>query len=480
MKKLSVVLCVWLGSVPIAWTQAPVNAPAAASCCDAIEQQLKAMEDRIILLEGQVRILKEQLAQAQTAQPLQGQRTGAAPGGETTAAAAAAGVSGGQATPIAVGETGAQLPVYGGASAAAKALNPDISAIGDFIGAAGHYPTPPGSVNRQAGFQSLTMHESELGFQAIIDPYARGDFFLSFGETGVDLEEGYITFTALPAGFVARVGKMRAAFGKVNTMHNHVLPWVDRPLVNENLVGGEDGIDDAGFSIQRILPAPKGIFLEATGQVFRGDTGAQTYFVPVTPANPTGTIVQALFTAANKKSDVSTVEHLRGYKDITESTNLDLGLSYARGHNELGSNFLTQLYGVDATVRWKPLRRSIYHSFVGRTELIWSQRQQPFTLPAPLATFSAPGEQRAFGMYASGDYQFARRWFIGGRYDYAQRARDANQLDRGASAILTYWPSEFSQIRGQYRFTRYAEGINANELLMQVQFSLGAHGAHPF
>ncbi len=460
MKKLSVLVCVLLGSVLPGWTQQPGNASTPAPCCDAIEQQLKAMEDRMILLEGQVRFLKEQLVQAQA--------TGAAAGGEVAASAAAPAASASQV--IASGEGGAQLPVYGGASAAAKALNPDISVIGDFLGAAGHYPTPPGSLIRQAGSQSLTMHESEIGLQAIIDPYARGDFFLSFGESGVDLEEGYITFTALPGGFVARVGKMRAAFGKVNSLHNHVLPWADRPLVNENLVGGEDGIDDAGVSIQRILPAPKGIFLEATGQIFRGDSGTQTFFLPVTPANPTGTIQQTLFTATNK-SDVSTVEHLRGYKDITESTNLDLGLSYARGHNEMGSNFLTQLYGVDATIRWKPLRRSIYHSFVGRTELIWSQRQQPLT---------AGGEQRVFGMYASGDYQLGRRWFVGGRYDYAQRARDANQLDRGASATLTYWPSEFSQIRGQYRFTRYAEGINANELLMQVQFSLGAHGAHPF
>jgi len=459
MKKLSVLVCLLLGWALPGWTQQPGNASTPAPCCDALEQQFKAMEDRMILLEGQVRLLKEQLAQAQA--------TGAAPGAAAAASAAAPAVSASQA--IASGEGGAQSSGYGGA-AAAKALNPDISAIGDFISDAGHYPTPPGSVSRQAGFQSLNMHESELGFQAIIDPYARGDFFISFGEQGVEVEEGYVTFTALPGGFVARVGKMRAAFGKVNTMHNHVLPWADRPLVNENLVGGEDGIDDAGFSIQRILPAPKGIFLEATGQVFRGDSGTQTFFVPVTPANPTGTIQRTLFTATGK-SDVSTVAHLRGYRDITESTNLDLGLSYARGHNELGSGFLTQLYGMDATVRWKPLRRSIYHSFIGRTEAIWSQRQQPLTLL---------GEQRSFGMYASGDYQLGRRWFVGGRYDYAQRARDANQLDRGTAAVLTYWPSEFSQIRGEYRFTRYAEGFNANELLMQVQFSLGAHGAHPF
>jgi len=469
MKKLSVFICVLLGSALPGWTQQPGagNASAPATCCDAIEQHLKAMDDRIILLEGQVRSLKEQLAQAQA--------KGAAAGAEAAASAAAPATVGSQVAPTAVGQGGEQLPVYGGASAAAKALNPDISAIGDFIADAGHYPTPPGSVNRQVGVQSMTMHESELGFQAIIDPYARGDFFFSFGESGVELEEGYITFTALPAGFVARVGKMRAAFGKVNAMHNHVLPWADRPLVTENLVGGEDGIDDAGFSIQRILPAPKGIFLEATGQLFRGDTGAQTFFLP-----NGGATVQTLFTAAANKSDVATVEHLRGYKDITESTNLDLGLSYARGHNELGSPFLTHLYGMDATLRWKPLRRSIYHSFVGRTEAIWSQRQQPPVLSPPLGTISAPGEQRSFGMYASGDYQLARRWFLGGRYDYAQRARNDKQLDRGAAATLTYWPSEFSQIRGEYRFTRYAEGINANELLMQVQFSLGAHGAHPF
>jgi hypothetical protein len=350
-------------------------------------------------------------------------------------------------------EGAGQVPGYGSGSqsaAAAKALNPDISVIGDFIASAGGN-TPPPLATLQP-FPSMAMHESEIGLQAIIDPYARGDFFISFGEEGVNLEEGYITFTALPAGFVAKVGKMRSAFGKVNTMHNHVLPWVDRPLVTTNLVGGEDGIDDAGFSIQRILPAPKGIFLEATGQLFRGDSSD---------------VFQA-----QQKSDVSTVEHLRAYRDLTESTNLDLGFSYARGHNDgtaaQPGNFITQLYGIDATVRWKPLRRAIYHSFVGRSEFIWSQRQQ------------LPSEQRAFGFYTSGDYQLGRRWFTGVRYDWSDRSQFANLTDKGVAATLTYWPSEFSQIRGQYRFTHYAENRDANELLMQLIFSLGAHGAHPF
>lgn len=167
-------------------------------------QKIRDLEDRVISLEGQVRVLKSEQQPAAPPPAAEAAAPGAVPTEQLPPPAPPA------------GET--QSAMLGGAGgSAAKALNPDISAIGDFISVAGHNPVQPSP--------SLQMHESELGIQAIIDPYARGDFFLSFGEEGVDVEEGYITFTALPGGFVAKAGKMRAAFGKVNTMHNHVLPW---------------------------------------------------------------------------------------------------------------------------------------------------------------------------------------------------------------------------------------------------------------
>ena len=439
MRALNFLGTVLLVSVPGYAVQSDTPQAASAKPDNAVlMQKIRDLEDRMIALEGQIRQMKSQ--EAPVAPPAE------APANAESNTHAAGPTLQSQLPTVGDVTSGAgtQVVLGGAGGSAAKALNPDISAIGDFISVAGHNPVQPSP--------SLEMHESELGFQAIIDPYARGDFFLSFGEEGVTLEEGYITFTALPRGFVAKVGKMRSAFGKVNTLHNHVLPWVDRPLVTNNLVGGEDGIDDAGVSIERILPAPKGIFLEATGQLFRGDSGTQ----------------QSPVFRASGKGDVSAVAHLRSYRDITESTNIDLGLSYARGHNNLGTNFLTQLYSIDATLRWKPLRRSIYHSFIGRGEFIWSQRQQ------------LPSEQRAFGFYTSGDYQLGRRWFVGGRFDRSDRSEFANLTDQGASAVLTYWPSEFSQVRGQYRFTRYAGNIDTSEFLMQVMFSLGAHGAHPF
>jgi hypothetical protein len=245
---------------------------------------------------------------------------------------------------------------------------------------------------------------------------------------------------------------MRAAFGKVNTLHNHILTWTDRPLVTQNLVGGEDGIDDAGISVARLIPNPW-IFLEATGQVFRGDSG-DLY-------------------KSSKRGDLSYVGHLRGYRDINESSNIDLGFSYSQGHNDSAAgtpldSLKTQLYGIDATFRWKPLQRALYHSFVGRSEWIWSRRDQP------------AGLQAADGFYVSGDYQVGRRWFAGARLDRSGRATDASLIDTGGSLIVTYWPSEFSQVRAQYRRTNYALAESANELLFQFQFSIGAHGAHPF
>lgn len=422
------------------------------------DDRLAVLEQRVRALEDELSLVKEALKAARAPMVAQIRESQAAPP-RLLLASAAARVAEAEATPPAAGlsstpepvANAAQaqagpLPIYGGASAAAKALNPDISVIGDFLGAIGR--------NRVRPVPGLELHESEVGLQAIIDPYARGDFFISFGESGVNVEEGYLTFTSLPAGLVARVGKMRAAFGKVNMIHNHALEWTDRPLVTENLVGGEDGINDAGLSVTRILPAPKGIFLEGTAQVYRGDS-------------------DNVFTATGRK-DVSYVGHLRGYRDLSESTNVDLGFSYAFGHNDVGSAFHTQLYGLDATLRWKPLRRSIYHHFLARAELVWSHRDQ---LSAALLL---PETQRAFGFYTSGEYRLNRRWTVGARYDRSDRARQANLTDSGFSALLTYWPSEFSQVRGQYRFARYAEKQDANELRFQFLFVLGAHGAHPF
>ena len=400
---------------------------------DSYGARLSALEAKLAGIEGapQPAAAAQPPAGPPAGQPAPGQPTpptAPAPGTEVQTPPGAAGSGGPTGT----------LPVYGSTSALSKIFNPDIAVIGNFLGAVGENEVNPSP--------AFALDEAEATFQAVVDPYARADFFLSFSPEGVEIEEGFLTLTSLPAGFLAKVGKFKEQVGKVNTLHPHSLPWVDKPLMVENLFGGSEGLSDAGVSVSKLILNPW-VFLEATGEIYQGDSG--------------------IFTS-HTRSDVSWVGRLRGYRDVTESTNIDVGASYTSGSNEIGSDFKTRLYGIDATFRYRPLRRAIYRRFQGRTELFWSRRDQEFE------------QVRAFGMYASGEYQLARRWFAGARYDWSERAYDSSLVDKGPSFLVTYWPSEFSQIRGQYRRTRYAEQSTANEVLFQFLFSIGAHGAHVF
>ena len=242
---------------------------------------------------------------------------------------------------------------------------------------------------------------------------------------------------------------MRGQFGKVNTMHTHVLPWTDRPLVTRNLVGGDEGISDSGISVSRLIPnrlhVPRG---DRRGVRRATRASSQAASAPTSPTSAA----------------------LRGYRDLTEGTNLDLGASFAFGHTARSCPMRRRrLFGVDATFRYRPLRRAIYRRFLARTELVWSQpreRSQP-RRPCSGCTRAASTSSRGAGLPAAATTARSARW-------------TRPWWTRVASLSLTFWPSEFSQVRGQYRRTRYAEGVTANEFLFQFLFSIGAHGAHVF
>jgi len=93
----------------------------------------------------------------------------------------------------------APAPVYpaapppgasGGGSQASNYFNPSISVIGNFLGVAGHNPVE--------NLPAASLRESEVALQAIVDPYGRADFFLSFSE------EGVATLQAMKTGALLR------------------------------------------------------------------------------------------------------------------------------------------------------------------------------------------------------------------------------------------------------------------------------------
>src|ERR1044071_8077885 len=328
--------------------------------------------------------------------------------------------------------------------AASKVFNPDASVIGNFIGHAGQrndFEFGPNDVR-----SPFKLDEAEVAFQAFVDPYMKGNFFLSVSPEGIEVEEGYAQFVTLPWDLTAKAGKFKAMFGKANTWHTHVRPWVDQPLVIHNFFTDEQFHGD-GISVSKAFPNSFA-FVEATGEAYSGD-------------------IEGMFERQHA-SDVAWNTHLKGFKDITENSNVEVGTSWARGtiadgHSSFG--------GFDVTYRWKPLQQGTYRGVIARLEGIANKRDD--------------FDRTLHGFYASLDYQLGQRWFTGVRLDSADETPSLAQVaagtrDRGLSATLTFWPSEFSQIRGQLRRTRYGDVRTANELLLQLQFAIGAHGAHAF
>jgi hypothetical protein len=402
------------------------------------DQRLAALEERLAALESG--------AEASPA-PAEAVTAGVPPASASPESAPAAGAPAQPEPPseaeIAAALGAAEDPVGGGSTAPAtnaNYFNPAISVIGNFLGAAGHNPVEE--------LPSFELRETEIGLQAVIDPYARADFFLALGEEGVEIEEGFATFTALPAGLLLKVGRMRASFGKINTLHTHSLPWADKPLPLVNLLGGEEGWIGTGLSASKLLPLPGDTFSEASLQIFRGDA-------------------EDLF-AAEKRSDLAYNAQYRLFRDFTEASNLDVAVSYGRGPSELEPGTDESLQNFYVAYRWRPLQTGIYRGLIVRAEAIARQIDL------------ADGRQTRFGWFVSGDYRLSRRWILGGRYESSDQLADDRLRDSGQALTLTFWPSEFSQLRGEYRRRRFAGVGDANELLFQLQFAIGAHAAHTF
>ena len=325
----------------------------------------------------------------------------------------------------------------------AKGLNPDIAVISNFLGGYNFDSEQKGRFD---------LDEVEVSFQSNVDPFSRADAFLSITPYEVEIEEGYLTLLKLPLRLGVKLGKIKANFGKVNTQHTHFIPYADLPLPLMQYFG-EEGLSEVGVSLSRTLPAP--FFLEATAEGFSGDN-------------------EAAFGAGGFKKPLF-VGHLRGFWDFSEAANLEIGASAAHGFGPEPDFRRNLVLGGDVTFRHKTPSEAIYRSFLWRTELFY---RRPYNTPENLI---------ARGFYSFLQYQSGRRWYWGARFDFAQEPEN-NVLTVGKtyhqiaySGMATFAPSEFSRFRLQYRHTDDNAGTGAiKEVLFQANFSIGAHGAHPF
>jgi hypothetical protein len=339
---------------------------------------------------------------------------------------------------------GAQTAAPQAAAPAGSALtNPAISVIGWFQAVSGNDPA--------AQADPFELKEAELGFQAAVDPFTRADFFLSAGPEGLDVEEGYITWLALPGGGQAKIGKFRADFGKFNRTHPPETPFADRPLAAETFLG-EEGLSTTGLSLSALLANPFDLYWDVT---------AQAGTAPSLPASP-------LF-HPDSRSDLLALGRTSVFVPLHESVDLNLGVSYA---NALADSALrlagnrAQIGVLDLTFHWKNPRRSIYRSLMAQVEFLAEQG-------------SASGAGRHRGEYVYAVYQLARRWKLGARYDWSE-SPESHANSSGALALIQYQPSEFSTMSLQGRRVRDPGGVERDAMFFKWTFNIGPHGAHAY
>ncbi|MGH2669635.1 MAG: metal ABC transporter permease, partial [bacterium] len=117
----------------------------------------------------------------------------------------------------------------------------------------------------------------ELGLRSAIDPFARFEAVFEAehvfeGKLEVSLEEGFLTFGALPLGLELIVGKFRTHFGEFNDSDPEEFPEVDSPKVIANLFGREgEGWIDTGLALTRRFGVTDNLSLQLWGAVFNGD-----------------------------------------------------------------------------------------------------------------------------------------------------------------------------------------------------------------
>jgi hypothetical protein len=374
----------------------------------------------------------------------------------------------------------------------ANAFNPAISLI--LSGTYAHLSQDPANyqisnfpmptdVEIGPGFRGFSLTESELGIYANIDPYFYGGLNLALAaDNTVSVEEAFIQTTALSNGFTLKAGRYFSGIGYLNNQHAHTWDFIDAPLAYQVFLGGQYGDD----GVQLRWLAPLNTFLELGGELGRG----REYPGSNRDSNNAG--MGSLFVHVGGDLGVSH-SWRTGLSVLTTSPHDQQVSTINSGGNAVTNSFSgdVQLWIADFVWKYAPNGNPVYTNFKLQGEYLW--RHQDGDLIYNVGGSANPGNftSTQAGWYLQAVYQFHPYWRVGvrserldsGNMDYG--ANSANLASSGYnptknSLMLDYNLSEFSRIRVQLARDHASEGLTDDEVFVQYQMSLGAHGAHNF
>lgn len=365
---------------------------------------------------------------------------------------------------------------------------------------------------RKRGF---TLAEGELGLSGAVDPYFRGQAYITYfidplsGATDVELEEAFLTSQRLPLGLELEVGHFLTEFGAINPRHPHQWDWIDQPVINNRLFG-PDGMRAPGFRLGWLLPTAWFSQLHLGMQNANGET--MTSFLggrhehgggkdhAHEEVNDEGIGNRPLVESATRTRSLKDFVYLARWENswgFSDELTTLVGVSGLYGPNATGRDGDTWIYGLDMKWRWRPVQNFRGWPFVTwQTEVMRRDFHADRFVRSDAAEgdiFTIPGRTlHDWGLYTQGLFGFTYGWAAGLRYEYAGgsgqsmggRRNDPFRNDRHrVSPLLVWQPTEFTRIRLQYNYdrTRLSDGgRNAHSVWLGFQWLLGTHPPHEY
>ena len=365
-------------------------------------------------------------------------------------------------------------------------FNPAIGLVGESIFSYRSRGADQTGSDRPGGFD-VNQRSVELNVSASVDPFATAYAVLNAsadaqsGEANIGVEEAALQTTSLPWNLQLKAGRFFGEFGKLSYIHDHELPFVNRPLVLDQYIGGESRTD--GAQLNWLPPVSHYFSLTAGfGEGFGGDS----------PLNNPG--------AYRSLSGFNFFGRASTYFDVTPNIELETGISglinphtHDRGGvlvQPNGSALVEkerQVAGFDMRLSYVPLRNNQFQRVDWGTEVLYSHSRFLHDPDGSLDPENpAPGlsgdEFRRFdgslGLYSYVTYKWHRQWSGGFLFDYVQNAENHDDVAFAYSPYLTWALSHWNQLRLQYTHTDHnaVSGLKSDDAIyLQWAWIIGAH-----
>jgi hypothetical protein len=366
-------------------------------------------------------------------------------------------------------------------------FNPAIGLVGDMVFSYRSKGSDETGSDRPGGFDAW-MRALELNAAASVDPFAKAYAVVTAsadsatGEATFGVEEAALQTTSLPWNLELKAGRFFGEFGRLGYIHDHELPFVNRPLVLDEYIGGESQSD--GLQLNWLPPIPHYVSVTA---------GVGDHFGADSP-NPDHPGTFRAFDGLNFWGRLST------YFDLTPNWQLEAGVSglwnpkeqdrggfdaFTDSNGKPTTERERRLGGLDFKVSYVPLQNNQFCSFTWGTELLYSDNRYLADPDSSLAgTPPVPtGDEFAtrvgsLGGYTYVNYKWSRQWSAGALYGYVQSPENHSDVTMEYSPFITFALSHWNQLRLQYTHTDHnaASGLKPDDAIyLQWAWIIGSH-----